>query len=375
VILALGGVATWLVVHYFGEPKLVTTTPIPEEDWKRLQAGGGGCSILMPIVVRDGAHPRGELIPGRGVLYWVRRLREHIEFALICGEPREHRDEDDITTLLAPEQANAIRSFPDAKVVREERFTWEGFPAREIEVHGEGGRVCILRGLLVSRDKHKRAYQLRVAGVGIRADAGDAAKFFGSFQLEEDKPADIVPPPKPPMSIEPSTPVAEAEWKVLQPPGSSCRILMPVASGSKEHPRAIPFPGRGMLYTVRRDEERCEFALLCGDPSPKLTEDNLAAFLQPECTMAVRSFPGGRVAREEKTTWDGMPGKEIEVRGPRGEVCFLRGYLAGQGATKRLYELRVSGHTLQADAGDVAKFFGSFHIANGKSADATPAPK
>jgi hypothetical protein len=122
-------------------------------------------------------------------------MHEHCEFALLCGDPANNLGEDAIAALLAPERGNAMRSYPEARVVREDKITWQGCPGQDIEIRGANGRVCLIRGILVTRGRKKQVYQLRTAGKDIRADAGDAAKFFGSFRLDEDKDkaADAVP--------------------------------------------------------------------------------------------------------------------------------------------------------------------------------------
>jgi hypothetical protein len=184
--LLLAAAAVAIILTVFRDPAPGTTLPVPEAEWAVYRPAGGGCSVLMP------GNPRVMRTP-TGDRYWLIRKQERCEFLLVCGHPGENVGVDDIPKLLAIDRASLLRTFENSKVGRDEDTTFAGFPGREMEIDGTGGRVSVMRGFLTGTGRAKRVYELRVGGFGIRADDGDAAKFFNSFRLEEGKAAAAAP--------------------------------------------------------------------------------------------------------------------------------------------------------------------------------------
>jgi hypothetical protein len=161
-------------------------------------------------------------------------------------------------------------------------------------------------------------------------------------------------------------PLTESQWHLLRPPRGGCAVLMPGTPGVFE------VRERGTRYWSRLMEEQCEFVLFCGTPRPGLGVEDIEKLLRIDRDNMLRIVPQGRVTRDESVSLYGCPGQEVEINGPNGMVCLVRGFLVGKGSTKRLYELRIGGFDLRPDAGDAARFFDSFRL---EGDDSSPAPK
>jgi hypothetical protein len=191
VILLLGAFAIHaLLTLHPSRPPLGPSLPIPEADWAEFRPPEGGCRILQP------GPPSWILPTPKGERYWWLRKAEHSEFLLVCGTPAEKQDSNAVPELLAIDRDRLLRTFAGTKVTRDESTTFAGFPAQEIEVRGPGGQIFVMRGFLVGKGPAKRVYELLVGGNGIRPDAGDAARFFDSFRLEEVRATSPRPAPK-----------------------------------------------------------------------------------------------------------------------------------------------------------------------------------
>jgi hypothetical protein len=152
-----------------------------------------------------------------------------------------------------------------------------------------------------------------------------------------------------------SKPLADSQWQVLRPPQGGCSVLMP---GS---PRVLDIPAGTKYWAILKDEHY-EFALVCGKPALRLGDDDAQKLLAIDRDRVLRTVDASRVTREESISFNGFPGREVEIQGPRQMRCLIRVYLIDQGSTKRLYELLVGGFGLRPDSGVAARFFDSFHL-------------
>jgi hypothetical protein len=177
-ILLLGGFAVSAVLTIYppGQP-LERSQVLPEKEWSEFHPPGGGCSVLQP------GPPAWVLHTPHGVRYWWQRKKEHCEFLLICP-PAEDPHFGGVPELLAIDRQQLLRTFQGTRVSRDESTTVAGLPGREVEVRGPSDQLFVIRAFVVGQGPTKRLYELQVGGVGIRPDAGDAARFFDSFRLE-----------------------------------------------------------------------------------------------------------------------------------------------------------------------------------------------
>jgi hypothetical protein len=126
-------------------------------------------------------------VPG-GTKYWLILKEEHYQFALFCGNPSPNLGAEDMGKLLQIDREIELRTIPGSRVTGDESISFAGFPGRQVEIQGSADWVCLIRVYLVRQGSTKRLYKLLVAGSGLQADSGIAARFFDSFQLDATKP-------------------------------------------------------------------------------------------------------------------------------------------------------------------------------------------
>jgi hypothetical protein len=170
--LGLLGGAAWVVVpHFWG-------------GWVEFVPEDGGCRVLMP------GKPEAQLAskygPGLASVrkFTVIRPRDDQVFILSVSS----RSATDLVNASFEELYDAQRDFilrsVNGKLVRERDISLDGHPGKEFQGQYSKGGSLVGRIYLVKGPPGDRVYILLVGGAGVKPDAGNAARFLDSFQLD-----------------------------------------------------------------------------------------------------------------------------------------------------------------------------------------------
>ncbi|MBL8798925.1 MAG: hypothetical protein JNM56_33885 [Planctomycetia bacterium] len=177
---AVGGLLLGVAFVLFG----FGSRAIPAADWQPFALPGGGVRLQFPGTPSDEEATRH----GPGVVaarrFEVVRTDADALFLLVRTD-READATRNLTfaELYAPERAYLLGKAP-GQVVRETDLTLNGHPGKELEVELQAGGRMFARTFLVRGQPHDRTYLLVAIGHELQAGAGDAARFFDSFQID-----------------------------------------------------------------------------------------------------------------------------------------------------------------------------------------------
>ncbi len=164
---------------------------LPQPNWRTHQSAQGGFKVDLPATPRNNPQLRGvkpELnMKVEGVLLWSRGEEYSVAYADIL-QRNQRRDQDE---KLLDESVKEIESSPECRrVVRNERLTVSGFPARELELVGKDGGTYVLRMVVAD----SRYYMVIGGGRSVRPGNENVRRFLNSFEVTDPK---LRPAPKP----------------------------------------------------------------------------------------------------------------------------------------------------------------------------------
>ena len=181
-LLVLG--AAGALVWFFVWPKT-----IPTAEWQSFSPAGSGCSVLMP------GTPFAQSLNLNGIVaknYQNERKRENVVFSLIIYDLPPIPIQPSILEQLATasRQHQLIQMEPGSTLASESSISLGNIPGRECQIKHPTQGMFVERMYLAKIGDTHRVYVVRAGGYHVKPNAGDAARFFDSFQLA----AEAAPP-------------------------------------------------------------------------------------------------------------------------------------------------------------------------------------
>ncbi len=153
--------------------------------------------------------------------------------------------------------------------------------------------------------------------------------------------------------------IPQSEWQTFSPEGSGCSVLMP----GVPVPKTMSIGGFSVKhYHVAREKDNKAFEVSFFDiPAPALPPNIMDAMVKGARDNVVAAS-NGTVSSETSITLGNLPGREFQLKLPKGESYIARLYLVKVGNAHRVYQIGAGGSNIQLNTGDGARFFDSFKI-------------
>jgi hypothetical protein len=324
---------------------------IADAEWRDFAPAGGRFSVRVP------GSPALTPLPGPGgpTKYMLQRPAENKVFVVLYSDAPEVPSPQDLLRRTAQLERDNLVKVSGGTAVAERDVTVGPHPGREVQVRNPA-EFFVSRFVFVKSGRGGRLYQLLVGGPGINPDAGDAARFLGSFKVEAPPaPAPGTPPP-PPAGTQ------AADWKPFRPPQGFCVVEAPGALAPQKDPNNPDV----VVYSLEAKGRDYALSWFKVTPQDAANPDFLGK-LGLQVRDSLLKDHGGKVLAL-RLVRGAVPCREIQIEAGDKTLIVTRLYLAKAGNEDRVYQLAVTGQNLTPASPDVTRFLNSFQVFRARGA-------